>query len=186
MRRLVIQDQYAELGEPRFGGGTLLDKIIPWPRDPKGNPMLMLASTPAQFLPNFKSAPNDIYCSFFAAFDSDDYDHLVWMADSYKHHENGSRIIIHKKSASERNEGPDNLKCAKLITLDEKLDEETNWVQDEIIIPGMRYLFELSGYAIEDAFPGNRGIWRDGVGYFFISIEPNVSDNAGFILLQDT
>jgi|GEM_PF-6554171 len=186
MRRLIVQNRHAELDQPRLGGGALLDKNMPWPRDPKDNPMLMLASVPARFLPDFEFAPDDIYCSFFAAFDLNDYDHLVWMADSYKHHEHGSCIIIHKKSVSERNEGPDILKGTKLITLDEKLDEETNWVQDEIIVPGMRYLFELSGYAIEDAFPGNRGIWRDGVGYFFISDRLNLSDNAGFILLQDT
>ena len=186
MRKLIILDQLAFNSDPHCGGSILLPENIKWPRDPKNNPMILIASFPAKLLTFYKNIPCNIFCSFFVSYDPKDYDRLIWMADTYSNHRDGSRLIVHELSNSPRMESLSIINPARTISIEEDIETDTEWVQDEITIDNMEYLFELSGYDIEDAFPGNRGIWRDGVGYFFASTNLGISDDAGYVLLQDT
>ncbi len=174
IKRIVFTTDPVSLDQAHAGGGCLLPKDFPWPKDERGESLLHILTIPVDWLVESQSG----WLSVFTPFN---------MQDPYLHWEeltaegkNQSVVIFHDNSGESRDGYVKCISPARNIFIDcvNEADSAKNfsskiygipaWLQDAEAIADHKCLFAVNGDDIDVAFSEEPGIFSDGVVYVFL------------------
>jgi len=179
---------------PFLGGSPYLPESMPWPCDSNGNPLLHLASLPAEFivthLPSL-DINQKLVISIFSPYSRD---------DEYidKAMNEGGKIIAYEPTKHSRNEhqNPITHSCQIFANSNPGNDSEENgvakiggipaWLQEEDN-SGLTYVLQINNSRLNKAIPTHKGILVGGIGYLLLKSKiTNQDTSAGIFVIQTT
>ncbi len=182
--------------ESRIGGFSLLPEDVEWPKNPRGEKLVLIASISSKMINELVGTnyPDDTILSVFSTYNEEYFLDVITYHGSKEELKNiksgFTRVILHK-TGSGRSEAHYYISARK-IELVEKTDEQ-NYTASKIGgMPGLlqneplnigNKLFCLQLYSAD--FPeGCDDIFylSDAVGYLFISVDANYNDSGMFFV----
>lgn len=188
--------------QPRIGGKSLLPANLDWPRNPNGEPLVLIASLSSQFLNDELgfALPSESFVSVFTTYNKDDYFlDVITYSGSEEELDNirsgFTKVIVHEKGAP-RNDSEYLIPSMHLVFsnmqndlenyIGSKLAGKPGWLQKGIEIPA-DYKFVLQLYSSD--FPEEfEGIFylTDSVGYLLVNDKSAINTEAGLFFTQAT
>lgn len=174
INKIVFTIDPVGLDQPHAGGGCLLPKNFPWPKDKNGVSLLHLLTIPVNWLIESQGG----WLSVFTPFDSQD-PYLHW-EDLTAEGENQSVVLFHDNDGESRDEFSRPISPARNIFINNINEDDSArnfgskvygtpaWLQDVEKIVGHDCLFAINGDDFDVAFNEEPGIFSDGVVYVFL------------------
>lgn len=182
MKHLKVSTAVVELTEAHMAGGCLLAQEIEWPVDKEGRPLLHLLTMPAEWVELGAQG----WISLFSPYCREDT-FLHWEGLTAEG-DNCSVVIYHDNDGVSRDayNGFQTPPCRVFIEHDREPESSkdfrsricsvVSWLQDKESVAGQACRVMLNGDDFDIGFPGDAGIFSDGVVYVFLN--ENFSEKA--------
>jgi len=188
--KLQITKKIASLHEARVGGKSSLPKEVSLPKTTlKEEGVINKAPTLLFTIPinqlknlNYLDKYKDYYCSVFFDCDMENHEYISIMQDFYKDDYIATIVIIHPQEVNDRDDAC--FEPAYLMNIANMDKEEPEWIQDEIIWNGYRYICELDTLEIDKLDLSINLTFDSAKGYLFIKDDWTPNQNCGAFLLQ--
>lgn len=179
---------------PFLGGIPYLPESMPWPCDSNGNPLLHLASLPAEFIAThlpYLEINHKLVISIFSPYSCND-EYIE------KAMNEGGKVIAYEPTKHPRNEhqNPITHSCQIIAHSNPGNDSDENgvakiggipaWLQEEDS-SGLIYALQINNSRLNKATPTHKGIFVGGIGYLLLKSKiPNQDTSAGTLVIQTT
>lgn len=187
----IKQSQIAE--SPFIGGEPYLPQSTPWPTDKFGNPLLHLASLPANFIkehiPGVTIHPELLISVFTPYSESDQYIDTAL--------NDGGKVIAYFPSKTHSSTYKPTLDSSLILVIDNpendspdngiaKIGGTPSWLQDEEDTK-LEFILQINNSRLNKSAPKHRGILVGGIGYLFLKNYITDKDQeVGSFIIQTT